>query len=282
MRRRGTNLDGSSSGPGWLMPALAVVLALAAAWVLALTLLGGGETTGQPEQGSATTVEPTPAAASTTPEKVITTDTGPGSPGVSTNDPVAKEGDSGPGSASSEQESGGDSPTPSAVEVDRKQAPPPVPKKPEGQVIPKGQPKYNPLGKDIHPNQLTETQRGRVELAASQFVVHAYGFSGKGKSAGVKYEQGISRSVVAPVFYESPGAVPLAKLEKQIESTGVQSTAYLDSFDVQEVSPKTIKGAVRFTTKNPSSQKSYTQELLMQSSGAIWRIREAGEIKGVG
>jgi hypothetical protein len=266
MRRRNHNTlsGGSGSRVARIMPIAAVALALIAAWVLAITMLGGQE--------KASSEAPVPPATTT---EAAETAAAPGDDSTTASAPEDGAPESGSDPGGSEE--------PEAVEVERETpAPAPVPKKPVGQVIPEEPPTYNPLGKEIGPNDLTETQRGRVELAASQFVVHAYGFTGKGEKASRDYEAGISRSVVAPVFYESPGAGALAKLARQIEAEGVQATASLDSFEVSQAAPEKVRGTARFTVESDAGTNSYAQELLLENSGAIWRVEQAGEIQGGG
>ena len=280
MRRRNDTLSG---GPGSrsarIMPIAAVTLALLALWLVTITMLGGGK------EASSTDPAPQP----TTPASAAA----PQADSGSSKPPTETGGDSGADGSTADAtddlqtdpqtDSQAGSGEPEAIEVDR-QGPDsrPVPKRPVGQVIPEEAPTYNPLGKEIGPNGLTETQRGRVELAAGQFVVHAYGFTGKGEKARMDYEAGLSRSVVAPVFYESPGAVALAKLAGQIEAEGVQATASLKSFTVSQVAPESVRGTARFTVKSGAGQESYAQELLLENSGAIWRVEEAAEIQGGG
>lgn len=251
------------------MPIVAIALALLAAWVLAVTLFGGNDeasTTNTSRNDSPTRAATTPAAGSTR-EALTTgtskTETDPRQVDVK-RDPN-KDLNKGPGSSSAGN-----------------QGPKTTPEPPEGQVIPESGPTYNPLGKDIRPNTLTETQSGRIELAATQFAVHAYGFTGKGKKARYDYEAGVSRSVVAPDFYESPGARALADLAKRIESQGISSTAHMDSFEVTTAQPESVKGTMAFTVESAAGKKQYTQELLFKASGALWRVESAGDIKGGG
>ena len=252
------------------MPIAAVALALIALWLLAITMLGGQEKASS---------EAPPAATTERKEKVAhSAEAGADAGGGSTT--VTNTEDGATGSAS---DAGPGSEEPEAVEVERRRpAAEPVAKKSVGQIIPEDASTHNPLGKEIDPNDLTETQRGRVELAASQFVIRAYGFTGKGKEASMDYEAGLSHSVVAPVFYESPGAVVLAELAGQIESEGVRATAYLESFDVSRTAPESVGGTARFTVESDAATKSYTQDFLLENSGAIWRVKEVGEIQGGG
>lgn len=141
----------------------------------------------------------------------------------------------------------------------------------------------NPLGKKgINPDALsgtlTETQKGRVTLAASQFVLYAYGFTGQGQKALVTYQQGVSRAVVAPVFYDSPAASVVSALARQIKDKGNKATASLNTFDVQAYHGDTVEGIAHFVVTTPKSSGSYSQSMTVRKQGAVWRLSAAGTI----
>lgn len=137
---------------------------------------------------------------------------------------------------------------------------------------------YDPLGTGADQTSLTETEKGRVELAAEQFVIHAYGFTGKGEDGQFQYETGVSRYVDAATFYDSPGAEPLAELSKKIGAGGITSTATLDSFSLGAVKPGSVEGTATFTVESPDGSVTYAQKLTLTKTGSLWRVGAAQQI----
>ncbi|QIN81156.1 hypothetical protein GBA65_20985 (plasmid) [Rubrobacter marinus] len=61
---------------------------------------------------------------------------------------------------------------------------------------------YDPLGTGAEPGDLSETERGRVEMAATNFVLAAYGYKGDKQQ---EYSTVLNRTIFPWTFYESPG-----------------------------------------------------------------------------
>lgn len=137
---------------------------------------------------------------------------------------------------------------------------------------------HDPLGTGARPGDLSETERGRVEQAASQFVIYAYGYSGDDPD---QYTAGVNQAVIPDPFYESPGAAYVEEFARRVESGGTRSTATLQSFEIREVSGEKAEGVARFTIEDPSGTKRLSQELHVRRLGAIWRVSGAGIMEEV-
>jgi hypothetical protein len=137
---------------------------------------------------------------------------------------------------------------------------------------------HDPLGTGARPGDLSETERGRVEQAASQFVIYAYGYSGDDPD---QYTAGVNQAVIPDPFYESPGAAYVEEFARRVESGGTSSTATLQAFEITEVSGERAEGVARFTIEDPSGTKRLSQELHVRRLGAIWRVSGAGIIEEV-
>jgi hypothetical protein len=132
---------------------------------------------------------------------------------------------------------------------------------------------HDPLGTGARPGDLSETERGRVEQAASQFVIYAYGYSGDDPD---QYTAGVNQAVIPYPFYESPGAAYVEEFARRVESGGTRSTATLQAFEITEVSGERAEGVASFTIEDPSGTKRLSQELRVRRLGAIWRVSGAG------
>ncbi len=137
---------------------------------------------------------------------------------------------------------------------------------------------HDPLGTGARPGYLSETERGRVEQAASQFVIYAYGYSGDDPN---QYTAGVNQAVIPYPFYESPGAAYVEEFARRIESGGTRSTATLQAFEIREVSGEKAEGVASFTIEDPSGTKRLSQELHVRRLGAIWRVSGAGIMEEV-
>ena len=167
---------------------------------------------------------------------------------------------------------------PEVVDVDRNTAQQEKPGQQQNASLPDESVDYDPLGTGAGSESLTETEKGRVELAAEQFVIHAYGFTGNGKDGQFEYETGVSQHVDAATFYDSPGTQPLAELAKKIKSGGITSTASMDSFSIEATSPARVDGTATFTVESPDGSVAYEQELTLTKTGNLWRVGAAQEI----
>lgn len=256
MRRTNNSLGASGAG-GKNAAIVAVVFTLGCLWIAAFLLLGGEEQSSSPKDSA-------PAPETTAAEPT-------------TANPESNVPESNP--QGGEDFAASDAEEPEAVEVDRdapqQQANPadsPSTKAPEKAVD------YDPLGTGAEPKDLTETEKGRVELAAEQFVIHAYGFTGKGKDGQFEYEGGVSRYVDATTFYDSPGTEPLAELSKKIKADGITSTASMDSFSMETRKPGSVGGTATFTVESPDGTVTYSQQLTLTKTGSIWRVGTAQKI----
>ena len=256
MRRNNHSL-GANAGGGKTMAVVAIVVTLGCLWIAAFMFLGGGEQT-------SSTDDTAPV-----PEKTAVESSSEGSTGnLPDQDPEAGE----DFAASAPEE-------PEAVEVgrDTPRQRPQSSGTPNAN-IPDTAVDYDPLGTGADQSSLTETEKGRVELAAEQFVIHAYGFTGKGEDGQFEYETGVSRYVDAATFYDSPGTEPLAELSKKIGAGGITSTATLDSFSVGAVKPGSVEGTATFTVESPDGSVTYAQKLTLTKTGSLWRVGAAQQI----
>ena len=256
MRRTNNSLGASGAG-NKTMAIVAIVATLGCLWITAFLLLGGEEQSSSPNDSApapeTTAAEPAPAEPTTDrPES----------------DPTGGE----DFAASSTDE-------PEAVDVDRNAQQQATPGQKPNVKLPDESVDYDPLGTGADSESLTETEKGRVELAAEQFVIHAYGFTGNGKDGQFEYETGVSQHVDAATFYDSPGTQPLAELAKKIKSGGITSTASMDSFSIQTAKPGRVDGTATFTVESPDGSVTYAQDLTLTKTGNLWRVGAAQEIE---
>lgn len=219
---------------------VAVAGALLGAWVLAFALLGTGEDTGA--EGA-----PTNASAPTTPE--VTTaepESVPDAPPTKA-EPVSRSGG----------EAGHEGTTPEEGAA----------KEPAG---------HDPLGTGATPDDLTETDKGRIEAAARNFVTSAYGYTGHDDS---EYATQLNRFIFPWSFYTSPGAGYVKEYRQRIRTGGTESTATLESFELEQGDRKTAKGVAYFRVEDASGTRRVGQGLELEPFDPVWRVKAAGEIK---
>lgn len=141
---------------------------------------------------------------------------------------------------------------------------------------------YDPLGKDAPSGALTETQKGRVELAATNFVTYAYGYTGDDLS---EYQRNLNRVALFPDFYSSPGAEAVRDFQEDIQKGGVKSAAVLESFEIEDQTPATVRGVAYFVVGErylkagavAGEVNRYAQPLNLQSFGPHWKVVATGE-----
>ena len=238
------------SRSGRLKAFAAIGVSLAVLWVVAILMLASGPDGAAPA-ASAENGDPA-ATAEDTAEYTAARSTGPKGSGAIQGRPVADDHE-GPARGAGEREP------------------------PEGGVL--GEPAlHDPLGTGARPGDLSETERGRVEQAASQFVIYAYGYSGDDPD---QYTAGVNQAVIPDPFYESPGAAYVEEFARRVESGGTRSTATLQDFEITEVSGERAEGVARFTIEDPSGTRRLVQELHVRRLGAIWRVSGAGIMEEV-
>ena len=250
MRRTSTTPAGGPSGRGSgprILARLAIICTLAAVWTLALALLGE-DTPDAAAPGKASAPASEEANPSTAP-----------APATGVEAPGAEEVEREPAAASSPKRSDADAATARGE-----------PNEPGN---------YDPLGTGASSSDLSETEKGRVELAAGQFVIHAYGFTGRGAKARKQYEAGISRTVLVPGFYDSEGAAILAGLARRVEADGTRNTAHLVSFEFDASTLTEARGAATFVVRSGGGERRYLQDLRIGRRGEIWRVVGAGPVR---
>jgi hypothetical protein len=136
----------------------------------------------------------------------------------------------------------------------------------------------DPAGTGARPGGLSDTQEGRILQAASQYVTYAYGYSGDDVAA---YTSGVNLAVVPGEFYRSPGAVYVEDFERRVRSGGTESTAVLESFELQRASADAATGVAYFTISDTSGEHRLSQELEVVRLDAIWRVASAGDMEEV-
>jgi hypothetical protein len=136
----------------------------------------------------------------------------------------------------------------------------------------------DPAGTGARPGGLSDTQEGRILQAASQYVVYAYGYTGDDVAA---YTSGVNQAVVPGKFYRSPGAVYVQDFERRVRSGGTESSAVLESFELQRASAGTATGVAYFTISDTSGEHRLSQELEVVRLDAIWRVASARDMEEV-
>ncbi len=224
---------------------VAVAGALIVAWMLGIALLGGNEETAARDAPQGGTSTPT-----TAPEPTTTVE--PAAPPQNA-PPVQGEPVSRPQGEAGHEE--GTTPEEGAAH------------EPAG---------HDPLGTGAKPDDLTETDKGRIEAAARNFVTSAYGYTGRDDS---EYGTQLNRFIFPWSFYESPGARYVEEYRQRIRTGGTESTATLQRFELGEGSQKAAKGVAYFAVEDPSGTRSISQELELEPFDPVWRIKAAGEIR---
>jgi len=136
----------------------------------------------------------------------------------------------------------------------------------------------DPAGTGARAGGLSDTQKGRILQAASQYVIYAYGYSGDDVAA---YRSGVNLAVVPGEFYRSPGAVYVEDFERRVRSGGTESTAVLESFELKQTSADAARGVAYFTISDASGEHRRSQELELVRLDAIWRVASAKDMEEV-
>jgi hypothetical protein len=228
--------------------AVAAALLLVALWVLAMLLLGGGGTSVADDGGRS-------------PERA---DAGRGGSAA----PAADDGGDERDAAGRDPSFGGGAREEGAREGEQ---PPDVHAVDAPEV-------QDPAGTGARPGGLSDTQEGRILQAASQYVTYAYGYSGDDVAA---YTSGVNLAVVPGEFYRSPGAVYVEDFERRVRSGGTESTAVLESFELQQASADAATGIAHFTISDASGEHRLSQELELVRLDAIWRVASAKDMEEV-
>ena len=135
---------------------------------------------------------------------------------------------------------------------------------------------HDPLGTGADPGDLTETDKGRVEAAARNFVTSAYGYTGREDS---EYRTNLNRFIFPWSFYESPGARYVTEYHQRIRTGGTGSTATLERFELGEKTQDTVKGVAYFRVEDASGTRRMSQELELEPFEPVWRVKAAGEME---
>ena len=135
---------------------------------------------------------------------------------------------------------------------------------------------YDPLETGAKPGDLSETQKRRINMAATNFVLAAYGYTGDKEK---EYTTPLNRTIFPYQFYESPGAAYVNDYRRRIKDGGVKSSAVAERFELKESSLEEAKGVVHFVVEDDLGKRRMTQELTLYPHRAIWRVSAAGEIE---
>jgi hypothetical protein len=138
---------------------------------------------------------------------------------------------------------------------------------------------YDPLETGAEPGDLSETEKGRATMAATNFVLAAYGYKGKNQQ---EYSTVLNRTIFPWSFYESPGGAYVKDYRRRINDGGIKSSAVVDRFEMKETSLEEVKGVVHFVVKDDLGKRSLSQKLTLKPHRAIWRVSGAGEIRTQG
>lgn len=135
---------------------------------------------------------------------------------------------------------------------------------------------HDPLGTGAEPGDLTETDKGRIETAARNFVTSAYGYTGHEDK---EYTTQLNRFIFPWSFYESPGAKYINEYRQRIRTGGTKSTATLERFELGEKTQKTVKGVAHFRVEDATGTRRMSQELELEPFEPLWRVKAGGEMK---
>lgn len=124
------------------------------------------------------------------------------------------------------------------------------------------------------PNEDPKVEEGRKQNAALQFVIKAYGYTGSDAS---EYTSNVNQTVVSPEFYESPGAESVNAVIREVDAKGTESTASLDSFEMEEEGGTT--GTAYFSIKDKNGGGKFSQELELKKWGAVYKVISAGKME---
>ena len=163
-----------------------------------------------------------------------------------------------------------------------------LPDKPAGTRLPQGaaagEPAYDPLGKAPRAGDLSETDRGRLRLAAFRFVDAAYDFEGSGPKARVSYVADVNWTVDSPEFWESPespGGRAIESVAERAERFGVKNSATFQGFRIEDSSPERVTGTAVFVLDEGDGKATYQQELVLRRWAAVWRVLYAKQLEEV-
>jgi hypothetical protein len=91
----------------------------------------------------------------------------------------------------------------------------------------------------------------------------------------------VNRTVVAPEFWESPGARALGALAERVERGGVERRAALTDFEMERGDLRRVEGTARFWTDEGDGKRTFEQRLVLRRWGATWRVLYADEAREV-
>ena len=135
---------------------------------------------------------------------------------------------------------------------------------------------YDPLETGAKPGDLSETEKGRITMAATNFVLAAYGYTGENQR---EYSTPLNRTIFPWTFYESSGGAYVKDYRRRINDGGVKSSAVVDRFEIKETSLEEAKGVAHFVVEDDFGKRRMTQELTLKPHRAIWRVSAAGKIE---
>lgn len=138
-------------------------------------------------------------------------------------------------------------------------------------------PAYDPLGTGAEPGDLSQTDKDRLRIAVMHFAQAAYGYTGDDPA---EYEDGVSRVVVLPDYYESPGAKAFSAYGESVrESGGVESSTVLQDFEITKPATDQVTGVAKLLVSDTRGETDLTQKLTLVRWGAVWRVQWADELK---
>lgn len=137
---------------------------------------------------------------------------------------------------------------------------------------------YDPLGTGAAPGDLSPTERGRVEQAAADYVLYAFGYTGADR---VEYTSAVNLAVVNPEFYETPGAAAVSAFSESVAEGGTESKARLEDFEVGEQDLREVAGVARFSMEGSEGSGTFEQRLTLVKWGSGWKVRAAERMRRV-
>lgn len=139
---------------------------------------------------------------------------------------------------------------------------------------------FDPLNKNAKPGDLTETDKGRVELAVSKFIISAYGYRGGDPT---EYVRGLETNVVVPDFYDSPAGAGVTEQTQKVAEGGVESAATMERFEINKTEPELVEGTAYYEAGPvDGSQSNYRQQITLVPDGAVYKVRSASAPQEIG
>lgn len=153
--------------------------------------------------------------------------------------------------------------------------------------VPDGASGYDPLDTGAEPGELSERDVSRVEDAALDYVIYAFGYSGgPGKKDAEAYIEGVYTAVISDAFLDeerSPGGAAVEAFADKVEAEGTESTAYLEDFEITDQVTGEVLADIRFRVEGSGAGSTalYEQSLTFEPWEEQWIVLYASKLQEV-